>query len=183
MIDPAILLSLDARMPPEPPTMVVEERIALDALGEEFLRIGMRLADTFDADAERYIEAMQVMPRQLDGAKASGVGSADEIAKFTQAISDLERVADMRVRRAGKAKKTVERQAKVDAKHSPSLALARRKVAARVFATDQRLIEALLDYTTFIRALRSEIDPANQGAPTFSDAASLRDHLARLGAV
>ena len=182
MIDPAILLSLDTRMPPEPPTMV-QERIALDALGEEFLRIGMRMADTFDADAERYIAAMQVMPRQLDGAKASGVGSAEEIAKFTQAISDLERVADMRARRSARAKKTIERQAKADAKHSPSLAHARRKVAARVIATDHRLIEALLDYTTFIRALRSEIDPANQDAPTYSDTASLRDHLSRLGAV
>jgi hypothetical protein len=35
----------------------------------------------------------------------------------------------------------------------------------------------------FIRALRSEIDPAVQAAPTFSDAADLRGYLAGLGAV
>lgn len=182
MLDPAILLSLDARMPPEPPTMV-QERIALDAAGEALTRIGTRMADTFDADAARYIEAMAEMPRRIDRSEASGPASPKEIARLAQAIADLERVADLRARRSAKLQRGVERQARAEAKASPSVALARRKVAARIIATDKRLIEAVLDYAMFIRAMKSEMDPAARDAPTYSDTDSLRDHLARLGAV
>lgn len=182
MLDPAILHSLEARMPPDPPAMV-QERIALDPAGEEFFRIGSLMADRFEADISTYIEAMAVLQRKLDEAKPSGFGSPEEIARFTQAIANYEGVAELRAHAAARMQKRAERQAKFEAKSYPSVSLARRKILKRLLETDKRLIEAILDHALFIRALRSEIDPATQGAPTFSDATDLHRYLAGLGAV
>ena len=182
MIDPAILHSLEALRLPEPPPMVME-RVHRDALGEEFHRIGTQMADTFDAEAEYYIKAMASAQEQYGRGMPAGLASPEELAEFTRAIEAHEAAAEIRAKRAAKARKLSERQAKAEMARSPSLAVARRQIARRVIATDKRLTDALLTYALFIRALRAELDPASQDAPTYSDTASLHDHLARLGAV
>lgn len=182
MLDPAILHSLEARMPPEPPAMV-QERIALDPAGEEFFRIGTMMADRFEADAQAYIDAMAATQRKLNGSKPTSFGTPEEIARFAQAVASYEGVAELRAHNAARMQKRAERQAKFEAKLYPSVTVARRKILKRLLETDRRLIDAILDHALFIRALRSEIDPAAQEAPTFSEAADLRGYLAGLGAV
>ena len=181
MFDPAILLNLEAHLPPELPPMVTE-RVQRDALGEGFFRTGTEMVDAFEAQAEHFIQAMATVQRQHQGIVVSRRASRGVVAHNPLSTAEIERAPEIGVRRAARTEKRVERRAKAEAVFSPSLATARRQIARRMIDADKRLIDAILDYALFLRAIRSEMDPAQEEGRTFDDAASLHDYLAGLGA-
>ncbi|MEN3238901.1 hypothetical protein PUR29_36310 [Methylobacterium ajmalii] len=181
MIDPAILLTLQVPFPPEQPTLV-EERVLQSTVGAQAERIGRRLADSFDASADAWIGAMERARLSAEHAKVSSVAAEEDIQTLDSLIADFEAMADIRAKRGARAQRQITRDVKATFKVDPSLAAARRAFGARITATEKRVIEALLEYALFLRAVRAEINPASRGGQTFETMDDLERALASLGA-
>ena len=183
MLDPAILHSLEARFPPEQPA-IVEERVWQSVAGDQAERIGRRIADSFEAAANEWIAVMERGRERIGDVQIqiNPETLAVDLAVFDRLVEDFEALADLRARRAAREERRHKRSVKASFASDPSVGAARRAFGQRIVAVEKRVIEALLDYALFLRAIRSEIDPRARGGPTFSSTADLQRHLAGLGA-
>lgn len=181
MLDPAILHSLQARFPPEQPA-IVEEQVWRSVAGEQAERIGRRMADSFDKAADEWIASMDRARLDAEHARIESAAAAEDIALLTGVIDDFEAMADLRARRGAKLERRLRREVKAAFRGDPSVAAAKRAFGQRLVATEKRVIDALLDYALFLRAIRTEIDPGARGGPTFDSSQDLERHLTSLGA-
>ncbi|UYW26082.1 hypothetical protein [Methylorubrum extorquens] len=181
MLDPAVIESLRIPFPPERP-MLVEEQVLRSAAAEQALRIGRRLADGFDAAADSWIATMERVRRSVEGAPIEGQ-SPDDLQLLSATIDDFETVAEMRAKHGARLQKRIAREVKTAFQTDPSLAAAHRAFGGRIVATEKRIVDALLDYALFLRAVRAEIDPAARGGRVFEATDDLARYLASVGAV
>ncbi|GJE70286.1 hypothetical protein [Methylorubrum podarium] len=180
MLDPAIIESLHIPFPPERPALV-EEQVLRRAAAEQALRIGRRLADGFDAAANSWIATMERARRSVEGATIES-RSAEDLRLLSATIDDFETVAEMRAKQGARLQKRIAREVKTAFRTDPSLAAAHRAFGGRIVATEKRIVDALLDYALFLRAVRADIDPAARGGRTFETTDDLAGYLAGLGA-
>jgi hypothetical protein len=78
--------------------------------------------------------------------------------------------------------KRLRRDVKALFRIDPSLGAAARLIGDRLVTTEKRIVQGLLDYALFLRAVRAEGDPASRGGPTFHDVEDLARHLNDLAA-
>ncbi|MEH3120256.1 MAG: hypothetical protein PGN25_22415 [Methylorubrum populi] len=180
MLDPVVLESLHIPFPPERPVLV-EEQVLRSAATEQAARIGRRLADGFDAAADAWIATMERAHRSVEHATIESASPAD-LRTLSATIDDFETVAEMRAKHGARLQKRIAREVKPVFQTDPSLAAAHRAFGGRIVATEKRIVDALLDYALFLRAVRAEIDSSTRGGPTFETSDSLARYLAGLGA-
>jgi hypothetical protein len=89
----------------------------------------------------------------------------------------------MRAKHGARLQKRIAREVKTAFQTDPSLAAAHRAFGGRIVATEKRIVDALLDYALFLRAVRAEIDPAARGGRVFEATDDLARYLASVGAV
>lgn len=182
MFDPAILMALEAPMPPEVPRMV-EERVwrssGLDAAAREATRI----ADSYTAMVDNWLArlaAVQLAYGQVS--EPTGAASQATLDTITDVINRTEAHAEWRAKWRSRFEKKSRRESKRLFATNPALAAIERPFVARLLATDDRMIEALLEHALFLRAVRSEWDPAARGGPVFDNSRELGRYLrAELG--
>lgn len=180
MLDPAIIESLHIPFPPERPAMV-EEQVLRSAAAEQAARIGRRLADSFDTAADTWIATMERARRSAEGATIESESPAD-LRTLSATIDDFEAVAEMRAKHGARLQKRIAREVKAVFQSDPSLAAAHRAFGGRIVTTEKRIVDALLDYALFLRAVRAEIDPLARSGPTFDTSDGLANYLSGLGA-
>jgi hypothetical protein len=180
MLDPAIAESLHIPFPPERP-MLVEEQVLRSAAAEQAIRIGRRLADGFDAAADVWIATMERARRSVEAATIVSHAS-DDLQTLSATIDDFETVAEMRAKQGGRLQKRIAREVRATFQSDPSLAAAHRAFGGRIVATERRIVDALLDYALFLRAVRADIDPAARGGRTFETTDDLAGYLVGIGA-
>lgn len=181
MLDPAILLSLQVPLPPEQPVLV-QERMLQSAAGAQADRIGRRLADSFEAAADEWLASMERARVSVEHAKVESQAVEEDLRTLTSTIEDFEAVASIRAKRGASLQRKMAREVKAAFKVDPSVAAARRAFGGRIVATEKKVVDALLDYALFLRAVRADINPASRGGRTFDNAADLERQLASLGA-
>jgi hypothetical protein len=181
MLDPAILSALEARMPPSPPP-IAEERMWQSPAGAAAERVGSKLAAAFQAQADAWMAELDETKRQFESLPVPGPMTEWERAQLTDLVEEYEAHADFRAKHSARLAKRIRKEVKAYFKTDPSLGAAARAVGDKLIATDKRIVEGLLDYALFLRALRAEGDPASRGGPVFDDAAALAKHLDTLAA-
>lgn len=179
MLDPAILQSLDAPLPPQVPT-IVHERVWQSSLAQQAERIGRRMADSFEADAQKWIGTIERRMKEAEAFKLGGAASPEERRQFAATIEDFEAYGEMRAKEAARLAKQIRRDVKAIFKIDPSLAAIYRSTGERLIAIDKRIIAVILDFALFLRASLAEFDPDSRGGPTFSNGADLAKHLESL---
>lgn len=176
MFDPAILLNLEAPMPPQMPVMVIEQTWR-SADGDRVEWVGRRYADAFDVTANAWADKLNKLRQVRLTLPAPDATLQDQIPHLTKLIENYEAVAEMRARYMASAQKDIRRQVKAAFRRDPAVAAAIRETGERMIATDKRLQEELLDYALFLRAIRSDCDPESRGGPTFDNAEDLSSYL------
>jgi len=174
-MDLATIEALNVPPPPWRPPLV-EERPWLPRAAQDAERIARKHSDTFARYAEDWFAILDRTKAALDSMPLEPL-SAEELSAFDRLIEEIEASAEQRATQQSRMAKRVRRNHKRLFAEDPSLAAVERAFASRVFATDDRIIEALLDYALFLRAFRAERDPEARGGPTFDDPAALKRHL------
>jgi hypothetical protein len=175
IMDPATIEALNIPPPPWRPPLV-EERPWLSRAAQDAERIARKHSDAFARYAEDWFATLERAKATLDSMPLEPL-SAEELFAFDRLIEEIEASAEQRATQQSRMAKRVRRDHKKLFAEDPSLAAVERAFASRVFATDDRIIEALLDYALFLRAFRAERDPEARGGPTFDDPAALKRHL------
>lgn len=181
MLDPAILLSLEARMPPQPP-QIVEERAWQSPAGVAAERVGTKLVAAFETQADAWMAELDRTKGQFEGFVLPQPMSEWDRAQLTRLVEEYEAHADLRAAQSARLVKRIRRVVKAYFRADPAVAAAVRTTGERLVAIEKRIVQGLLDYALFLRALRAEGDPASQGGPVFDDVEALARHLGDLAA-
>lgn len=176
MLDSVVLLSLEGHMPPQPPA-VAEERVFQSGAGAVAERLGRKLTAAYDVQADQWLERLDRIKAELELRPTSGLGSPAQLSHISALIDEYETHAELRATGTARLEKRVRRDVKALFKVDPSIGAALRDVGQRLNRTDRRIVEALLDYALFLRAIRAEADPESRGGPVFDDPAALARHL------
>ena len=176
MLELALLLDTELRFPPEQPTIAIERSWQSFAAAQSD-RIGRRLNDSFDKVADDWIESINRVKARAEHASIKAEVVTGDIEVLSRLIDDFEAMAELRALKARRADKQEGRIIKQLFKSDPSLAASRRTFGQKLIATEKRIVEAMLDYALFLRAVRAEIDPSSRGGPAFSDPRDLQKHL------
>lgn len=163
-------------MPPSPP-QAVEERLWLSHEAQKAQRLTRRLADSYDALADQWIARIE--QNKAIGETISKPLSTEAGREFGEKIEELEEIAEHRAILRNRLRKHSQRQIKRQFARDPSLGAVSRTFAARLLATDDRVIESLLDFALYARALRAELSPASREGPNFNSPADLEAYLDR----
>lgn len=181
MVDPAILLSLEALTPPQPP-VTVQERVWLSPLGSAAQRVSQRLVDDYRAKVAAWSQQLGAFKAQIEAIHPAAPESAETLTILDRLIEDYEAHADIRALLSGRLAKRVRRDVKALFKIDPSLGAVCRSVGDTLVATDKAIVKELLDFALVLRALRAEASGEDRGGPTFDDPDALRKHLDDLAA-
>ncbi|MCJ2074061.1 hypothetical protein MKK68_00040 [Methylobacterium sp. E-016] len=168
-------------MPPQPPVMV-QERVWQSPGGAAQQRLAQRLADDYDARATAWLARMDNVKAEAEEISSLGLASPDDLATMDNIIEEYEAHADVRALFSSRLVKRIRREVKAMFEIDPSVAAAARDGGNRLIATDKKIVEALLDYALFLRALRAEGSGEAHGGPTFDNADDLQRHLDSLAA-
>ncbi|MBK3406304.1 hypothetical protein H0176_23460 [Methylorubrum populi] len=181
MIDPGILVSLDAQMPPALPAMVVERQWRTDA-GDSAEKLGQKYVRAYDEHAISWIANLSAFKAKIEAADITGFATAEQIQQLGRIIEQYELIAETRAKMSARLKKSAGRQARAAFRTDPSIAAAYRQTAQQLLAIDRRIEEELLDYALFLRAIRTKADPRSRGGPTYDNLDDLSRHLDDLAA-
>lgn len=176
MFDPAILMSLEASMPPQPP-IFAEERVWQSPEGAAAARVGEKLTRHFDEQANAWLAQLDAIKQQAQSVAIGEVATPDELRQLSDLIDEFETHADLRAKGIVRLTKRIRRDVKAHFRVDPSLGAATRAVGDRLIATDKRIVEGLLSYALFLRALRADGDPDSRGGRTFDTPDDLGAYL------
>lgn len=155
---------------------------AFEEDGVQFRAESLTQIAKLEADLDAWILDGVTVKRNLwDGFRAgeeSQVG-AQIIGTFieayeTNALAEAKDIARMQ--------KSFQRDQKAAGRISTTAARVLKEVDEQLLAYLQRAVAARLDYALFMRAHRSELDPASRGGPTFDDPSELEKYLLAVAA-
>lgn len=181
MLDPAILLSLEALTPPQPP-VTVQERAWLSPLGIAVQRVSQRLVSAYGTKAEEWSRQLDAFKAQLEFFKLEAPESMEILAALDRLIEEYKAHAESRAALSRRLNKQVRRDVKELFKIDPSLGAAGRTIGDALIATEKRIVEDLLDFALVLRAVWAEASGEDRGGQTFGDAETLKRHLDALAA-
>jgi len=181
MFDPALLLSLEALTPPQPP-VTVQERAWLSPLGTAAQRVSQRLVEAYGTKSEEWSRQLDAFKTQLESFKLQAPESAEILATLDRLIEEYEAHAEIRAMLSRRLIKRVHRDVKGLFKIDPSLGAVGRTTGDALIATERRIVEDLLDFALVLRAVRAEASGEDRGGPMFDDAEALKRHLDALAA-
>lgn len=176
MLDPALLVALQAPFPPPAPE-IVEERQWLSPKAESVRRNFERLV----ADYEQAILVWQQRVRSNRttlalGAAGDPLSSSDRLL-LDQLIDDVEQHSEERAIRKSRLEKRMKRDVKRAFARDPSLGAVLRSFMDRLLEADRSAIDEWLEHALWLRAFRADRLPGSRGGRVFSDPADLERHL------
>lgn len=175
MLDPVILQALDFSFPPEAPR-IVEERVWLTENAQRFDRLARMAADGYQAQAQSWLRSIAAIEAGFP-AVVSTEWTEDDRSSLGEAIDRAEKLAEYRAVHRARFAKASRRRTKRWFAADPSLGAVGRALYTRLLATDDLVIEGILDFALFLRAVRAQCDPAARGGPVFDDPTDLGRYL------
>jgi hypothetical protein len=178
MIDPSILLYLQTTpLPPEPPLMVYE-RLWQSKAGLAAERSGRRLVESYRGYADGWLKRLEQVRDVAQTGSWSDI--TPEVGQFIdELIEETEALAESRAKGAAREEKKIRADVKKVFRLDPSVGAAARTVGHALMEIDRGIIEALLDQSLFLRAVRAESLPSARSGPIFDDPADLDAYLKR----
>jgi hypothetical protein len=175
MMDPAILMAMDLPPPPWRP-QIVEERPWRSRPAESAERIARKYGDAYARYADEWVSRVNRTKAELETMPVER-GTHEELAQLMRTIEEFESTAEQRALEGARLAKRGQARVRRLFRTDPSLAAVERAFLDRLFAIDERIIGAMLDYALFLRACFAEANPAAHGGPIFDDPAALERHL------
>lgn len=170
-------LALDLPAPPALPHGV-EESIWRSDAATRVARYGRRILVGYEAAATTWIDSLRRL-KTASAALGRAALSPAECNEISNLIDDIETMAELRAIERTKTSRQDEIDLTSMVAGDPAIGAAARDINRGLLETDDRVIEALLDYALFLRAFRAERHRAARGGPVFGPGDDLRDYLER----
>ena len=176
-MDPAILAAFEFPLPPAQPPMV-EERIWQSPGAQKLERYARQQILSYERYVGDWAGRLDQIRQNFPLAEIvhSAAAHLDELDGM---ISEVEAIAKDRAIAIHRFQKLSRRRIKSAFALDPSIGAVLRTMHGELQKLDEKIIEELLDYALWLRAIRATVAPAASTGVMFDDPKSLADYLQR----
>lgn len=176
MFDAAILEHLQAPLPPEPPPVVIEE-VWKSEPAKQVERMAQRELVNYKAYVADWMAKIDRIQTGFESAVFPVPVPEQVLSEMDDLLADFEATADRKAVLAARAVKRRQRETRAVFKIDPSAGAVFRSVDQEFARLDRAIVERLLDYALFIRAVRAAAQPDAGTGPVFDNVHDLERHL------
>lgn len=176
MFDPAILLSLQAQMPPQIP-FFAQEKVKSSSASEDPVALVRSIAAQHKYESEQWLATMNATRARIELIDTPERATEEGLQKVTSYIKILEDEADGRAVEIARLKRRISRDMKNSRVKDPVAREALAYGGRLLVETEEKIVGELLDYSLFLRAVRADLDPKSRGGKVFDDPDALEKYL------